>query len=543
MQTQIFTLSGRELLNRILEHNRPKAIVQALPSADFYWLIKKIGDDDAVAVLRMASAAQWQYLVDLEIWRKDRLDPEQTSQWLQRLQQADNVRLVQWLWEEDQWLAHYYFSKSIELVVQDEEEPPDLPDDFFTLDGVWYIRAVHPEHRDMIEKILREMAHQDISRYQRFLLDCACVIPSEIEENMYRLRNVRLAEHGFSPFHEAVSLYAPLDPESLRNEKAPALPGVFAPQDHRALIPFSPLDHAGSENMLVEVTARISDSLSSDRIRLEFAGLCNQLLSADALPVHEPDVLIGICRKAAGYINLALERVCGHDTSAAEQVLKHRPLVSLFRVGFGLVLNLRREALRWLRQSWFHRSGLELDFWGDQWGGTLAGLLTDRPRFYLAVQQGKQYRDFERLADLGECVKVLRRLMVVDSLLERLAERYPSDPPVTSLPEPTFRLLLFTFWARKLLNLEACFCPLSLPRAKEFFSKLRGSTPHPPYEIAGWRETFVADFVSHVSHADAEASAILMETLSFIWQEFQREYERVSITDLDPRYSKFILIG
>jgi hypothetical protein len=30
------------------------------------------------------------------------------------------------------------------------------------------------------------------------------------------------------------------------------------------------------------------------------------------------------------------------------------------------------------------------------------------------------------------------------------------------------------------------------------------------------------------------------ETLSLIWREFRKEYERVSMFDLDDRYSKFI---
>jgi len=94
------SLSGKEILGWILERENPREIVQRLSTVDFFWLIKKIGEEDCVPVLELASVEQWQHLLDLEIWRKDRLYVEQTSLWLQRLCQADPTRLARWLFSE-----------------------------------------------------------------------------------------------------------------------------------------------------------------------------------------------------------------------------------------------------------------------------------------------------------------------------------------------------------------------------------------------------------------------------------------------------------
>jgi hypothetical protein len=44
------------------------------------------------------------------------------------------------------------------------------------------------------------------------------------------------------------------------------------------------------------------------------------------------------------------------------------------------------------------------------------------------------------------------------------------------------------------------------------------------------------------SSLEAEDAEILKETLSLIWEEFGEEYQRVSTSDLDGRFTKFIRI-
>lgn len=64
-------------------------------------------------------------------------------------------------------------------------------------------------------------------------------------------------------------------------------------EEIRAMVPVSLLYFAGAKNMSGETTSRIPDPLFLDGIRLDFAGLCNQILSADGLFVDELEVLKG----------------------------------------------------------------------------------------------------------------------------------------------------------------------------------------------------------------------------------------------------------
>lgn len=537
-----YALSGSRILDRVLELDEPQKAVQALPCEDFFYLIKKIGDDDCLPILEMASEDQWQYVLDLEIWKKDQLLLGETSAWLARLNQAGPGRLARWFLNEGQDLGNYYFLKTLQIEIKDKDEAYDLPDEFFTLDGVFYIRILDKEHEDTIRDIIRKMAYEDFERYQTFVSNLAGVLPAETEEEMYRLRKVRLGEHGFLPFEEALSVYAPLDPESIRLDEPSTPQGVLVDESVRAIVPVLPLYQGGPRNMLAEIGSKSTDPLFLDRIRLEFAGLCNQLLSADGILVNELDVLIRTCRKASRYINLGLEKLCGEDLVLAEKLIRAHPILSVFRVGFGLALKLKWKAERWLPTSWAHNRGLDTQFWGEQWGPTLAGLLKTIPKLYAGFQDEGEYKDFESLSELAGCRRILENVEGVDRLLKRLSELYLPGEILFRSKDLTCYPLLFNFWARKRLNLKLSFSGISLTQARRLFRQLRAGTAGPPYLMPGAEEVFVEDFLSYAGDLDSEALSTLEQALGGIWREFYGEYEWVSGEDLDARYSRFISI-
>jgi hypothetical protein len=540
---ELNTLPGNKILDRLLEMENPRELVRSLSSGDFYWLVKKIGDEDCVPLLALASTEQWQHLIDLEIWKRDRVDVALSWDWMKRLQQADSGRLMEWLLGEGETFTYYHLFRSVELIViGDDDEAYTLPEGFFSLDGNIYIRVIDSDHQETIESIIREIAKHDFSRYQALVLGLGGLLPAETEEKMYRMKNVRLAESGFLPYEEAISVYAPLEPENLGIIKEKGSDDVMIDDEVRAMVPLSPLVRAETKNILTEAMFRAADSAFLDRIRLEFAGLCNQLLAADGLLTLELDVLTRSCRKAARYLNLALERLGGRDLSKAQEALSNHSLVELFRVGFGLALKVKWEAERWIKESWFYDQGLDVDFWGERWGGVLGGLLARRPKFYVGGQEEEEYRDFEWLLELSECSEVLRRLMVLDGLMARIAESYPLDKELMESSGITFRPFLFNLWSRLLLDLEPGLSGISPGETKRFFEILRGRSKKPPYVIDPFEERFVTDFMSHAGDADREASSILKDTLTLIWQDFSKEYEWIWPHDLESRFSTFITI-
>jgi hypothetical protein len=539
----LHTLSGRKALDRVSNHPDPPRLIKSMSSEDFFWLIKKVGADGSLKLLKLASTDQWQYILDVESWQKDRLELNRTGQWMQRLLTADSERFTQWLISDGQGLAYYYLYRSIVVEVRNEDEEIfEAGPEFFTIDGFFYIRPIQEDQRETIEALLRTMAHEDTLKYQALLTGVAGVLPAELEEDMYRIRNVRLAEHGFLPREEAIAVYAPLDPERLKMKKQDARPRPTAGLEDAGDVPRWPLQTIQGQNLLTKTITNLSDAKLLDRIRLEFSGLCNQILSAEGLVNWDMDDLQEIQLQAAGYLNLILKERCREDTDTAENLLRMNTLVSLFRAGFGLALNLKWKAERWLKGCWFHEAGLEPSFWGEAWGGALAGLLKWRPLFYCGEESESGFRNFKSLPELSSTDNVLGFLDILDRLMAQLTEKYPLASPDPGSFHFTFYQLLFTLWARQLLALKPGFKALSLKQTKAFLRLLRAGDNAPPYRMFGFEERFLKAFAAPGLDLTDDTSKKLKGALTQAWQDFSDEIEFVATDAFDSKYSQYILI-
>jgi len=197
-------LTGKDLLDRILGSNNPVKLVEDLAFGDFFWLIKKIGADDSLPLLSLATNDQRQHLLDMEIWDRDHLDEEKAMAWLKRLYEADRQRTVRWLLSEGYVFAGFCLKKYIDVLVREgDEEMPEIPEDHFTHDGVIYIGVPNEALRPFIEEMTKLMAGEHPDRYMAILQTLPTIIPTESEEELYRLRSTRVAEQGFLPFEEA----------------------------------------------------------------------------------------------------------------------------------------------------------------------------------------------------------------------------------------------------------------------------------------------------------------------------------------------------
>jgi len=536
-------LSGKEILDHIVGAHDPRTLVQGLPHGDFYWMVKRVGNDDCLPILEQASVEQWQYILDMETWNRDQLDLNQVAAWLTRLQAADPHRLAKWLLSGGEAIAYYFLYRSIQVEIEQSEDPSDFPPGFFTLDGTYYIRALNPQQRPLIEELLRFLAGEDLEAYQSLLLGLAGVLPAEAEEQLYRMRGIRLAEHGFLPFDEAISIYSLLTPRIFGTDGSSG-EGETAKVDEvpAELLSLAPFAHLNKDQMFVSAVRGFSDALLRDRIYLEFAGLCNQLLSADGVTVRDLDVLVRTCRKAAGYVNLSLENTCAGDMYRASEILKKHSLVSLFRVGFGFVLRLKWEVAQWKKEAWFSKNGLDLSFWGDRWGEIIGGLLFEKPLFYCGDRAEEQYRDFRGLADFEACTEAVRNVTALDYLFSRLCKSmiFPGDKGGDE--NFTFHPLLFNVWARHILASPLSFEGLTVHQVRMLFSRLRAGDEGAPYEMCGFEEIFVSDMLRLAGVRHEPKKTQLKKVLSLLWQFFRKEYGQVSLEDLDQRFSRYLTI-
>lgn len=536
---ELLLLSGGALLRRILDDPQPRNLVRELSDDDFFWVIKRIGAEDCLPVLALATKSHVQYILDLEIWRKDQIDQGKALIWLNRLAEADPQKLSSLLMDDGEDLLRLLLYRTMEVLVVDETADVVPPPGFLSLDGTFFFRTFREEDGENVERLLRFLAADDPERMQATLSSLAAILPAEAEEELYRLRNGRIAEYGFLPQEEAIAVYAPLEPGVLEGKCPPLLPGRIVDEDTGSPIPRFPLVHLGEGRSLLSAAfSMINDPLFFDRILVELSGLCNQLIAAEGFPeIDDPSDLETTLRKAAGYLNIALEHICGERADSGVELLWNNPLQTIFRVGYGFAARLHRDADCWRRESWFIRQGFGNDFWGSPREEILNGLLAPRPRFFISQGAPEPYRDFQTVDDLNQARRVLRQLQELDGILARLNGNHLNSEVQTYHP------LLFNRWARRILGIEVSTAPLPRVDAEQFFRIVRRGDTTPPYQMPGYGEMFVADFLTGAFDLNADAQDALREALSVTWEEFRTEYEHVPADSLDARYSRFLGIA
>jgi hypothetical protein len=538
----LLRVSGKKALDLILDSPAPVTLVQSLAEEDLFWLIQEIGPEDALPILSLASNDQWQYLLDLELWTKDRLEIDSVNRWLGLLLKADPDRLLIWGLREHIELIELHMFKHIEVRIREEDESPsDFGEGYFSPDNLFYIRINNDQYEQTTREFLERLAHHDLSIFHKVLLELAGALPAEVEERMYSLRNVRLAEKGFLPFEDAIGIYQHLNPERLA-EKEPQLRKVIQEESLHYPVPVSTVALIQGQNLFHLSLQQIGDVRLVQRLQIEFAAVCNRIISADVLMVRDKEHLAAVVRKACGYLSIGLDRVTQGDVQKATRLVQGFPLAQIFRVGYGAALELRWKTEKWLQGSWFAGQDFDLSFWGDAWEGMLEGLLKKRPLFHTDLAEGEPYREFESLEDVTHCESALEEIMAADQLLSQLFAQGSIVHPIVAYQPVNHKNLVLTCWARDYLGLPDDIEPVSVKELKAFFRDLWEKKTKPRRVAQRMKQAFWDWLQMRSEEAIDDISDQARRTIDRLLGELEKEYGSVSPKDLDPRYIKHFLV-
>ena len=556
---EIFALSPEKALDRIFEAKHPAALIHSFPEADFYFLVNDIGIHDALEILALASDRQWEYILDIELWEKDRIDINSVTRWLDILFQAAPARFVKWAVEKTPEFIEYYLYKNIKIAIREhDEDPSDLGKDLITFDDVLYIRISDDyyapvesgteaeegdqkeKREEFIKKMLEKIAEYDYEKYRNILFETMTVLPAEMEEEFYRLRNVRLEEKGFLPFYEAVGVYAPLKGKTLAGRKKIAKSRDES--DSLVPVPLYPFGMLKEDNLFAMSIKRIEPVEILGNLQAEFAGLCNRIISADQRTIKSRDELKEIVKKACGYLSIGLERMAAEgekpDICRTAALIEKYHIEHIFRTGFGLAQELKESADKWLKRSWFEGQGLALGFWGEEWMGVLGGLLIKKPLYFDNYKTGYIYREFLSLSDVTESRKVLEEIIAFDDLLSLVG----TDIKHVKGRSLNYKNLLLTLFAGYRTGLQKDAVPLPYDDFTRFFATLwtgKGKSRRIDVSI---KESFLSWLTGRTGLNPAEITHQLGRVFDDLFGEIESEYKKVALHDLDPRYINLFLV-
>ncbi|MEW6377668.1 MAG: DUF6178 family protein [Thermodesulfobacteriota bacterium] len=411
---------GKERLHFLFLSEHPEQLVQLLPEMEVFLTVKEIGEKDSLHLISLTTPEQFQYLLDLDFWKRDQLDPEKVLHWMEILLESGEKKVIQFIHSSDPEFIALLLKKFLHVTTL-EGEHVEVMDrlSLFTLDQFYFVDFRGKRTREVFEPFLRILYRIDGEGYRRLMESIMCEIESELEETGYRLRNGRLNDYGFPDFEEALEIYRFVNPDSLRREERP--PQAIGPREGKIGSSTFYLTFQNEGPFLSYILSGTDDPDEEDRVKQELASLCNKAIVAEAIDLSNISAMERVVKKVYHTLNLGLQYLSREEETKALETLRSLSIQKIFQCGVSTTLLLRRKAESILKGPWFSNDQENLVFLDPPHLERFEGVLKKRPSLY---RNGK-FEDFKNLQDFKEIESFLELIEVVVSTLGQKFNVYP----------------------------------------------------------------------------------------------------------------------
>jgi hypothetical protein len=412
---RVLAVTGEARLDAILDAPDPGLVVRSLAPVETFYTYATLDEEGRRALVRLVDDDQLDYLVDLDLWDGDRIDPEVALDWIERIWGADQDRAATWLHRAETSLVLALLGPLCTATMGPSagegevltEKSDDLPP--FTAEGVYYLSFASERAAELLRGPLLLLASLDVEHYLALMTGLTTALDATVSEEAYEARWRRLRDEGWVPPEEAYEIYrwptaaelAALEQTVLVGEPALLVDG--APRG-AATAGLALVDPAGA---MGEAFARLEPE-ARRRLAADVAALSGRVLSADHRHFAELDEHRRALAKTLGLVALGLHRV-GRDTPAqAAETLGRGGAAALFRLGAAAVASLGRRALALRRRAWLGQVGLGLEVLGEPLASVVRALSRPRPVYPATALDGAaEDRDFRSAEDLDRCAELL----------------------------------------------------------------------------------------------------------------------------------------
>ncbi|MDD5450536.1 MAG: DUF6178 family protein [Desulfovibrionales bacterium] len=554
----IMRASAKERQSLVLLTSRPEEIVALFPPEELFFTIKEIGATDALPLISLTTSEQLHLILDIDWWQKDRLRPDKIFEWLRLLFACSEDKVAAWLNTVEFALLvslFKHFASAFKVGMEEDrlEEIDAFPP--FTVDNYYFIRFKKPGVQETLGRIVEIAREINPKLYFDLMESIVWDVEMESEEDAYKWRQARLAEHGVPTFHEALDIYKPPsipDPSRVKPATSPHL--IESDMESKAPAPVYPLSVSERPSFVLKVLELISDQELLDRIKRGWAHVCNHVVMADVLDFDEmKDIKRGI-QKASRYLNIGLEYISQGQPEQARQLLESTPLTEIFRFGYAQAIALKKKALSMVNKGCVEKDLSPAD---EPWRSLLAGLLRRHPLYYDPfgadrMDRGDDYRDFGALREVEETKERLEEAELIGRLMkERLADYgLIKDLPLAACNiqmaiELNWSVILFTVVAQMLSKNTPRLWPVTVEELHTLFpglwakgSKEKGRKLSPDIKEE-MEKTLLGPFFSPAP----EERGRITRYLEACHKRIEEDMGFLDIhTPIDPRYIHVLLV-
>ncbi len=467
-------LNSKQKLNFLYLSAKSEQVVQSLSPEEAYYLVKENGESDSTPVLSAATSEQLQYFFDLEWWKRDRFSPQRALDWILIMNRCNPKKLLDWFLQEeiDQVVT---LIKSLALVYKNDEMTdsyagaaglkhysPDGVYDFFFLDS----KAFEP-----LKSILKVLRDQYPEPFFTIIEASIWYQKEPTEETAYRWRTSRTSLRGIPEFEEAIEIYSRLDPEAIK--ELPASEDDFF-EERPSNPPSHIISNSNPKSFFSQCWYFLKNEDRKKIIHWELVYLANKLMVADDLDPGKFEDHKKAIAKALGFVNLGLEISAQEDIQKGSAILERTWVQPIFQVGYGRLINLKKEAIELLKDE-----GVLLDRIINDTDKNILSALTVLPIPMTKVSENNYenlLKDFESLDEVAKSSKFLKKLKffkrfakqcleLSDTVFELILQTKDAENKVDNASLPS---LIATALARFALFQKINCEPLSASAAESF---------------------------------------------------------------------------
>lgn len=298
-------------------------------------------------IIKKLSQEKLLALVDLSSWNKDRFDVVNFTTWLKVILAMQPFEALQQIKRLDQPELALFLTSVVELSWFNVEQNYD-GNPFITPDRTFVIYPREDDNNDGESEIYRvavdviNLSYLESTQYGRSLcLDAMKSIKATDEEDCYRVKNARLADEGIPSYIDALELFHYEDPTKLLKriikmvgdkscKKSPPISEYIISEF--AVVPKSYWDS-------FDVSPELLDSIQVELSALLTASVVmNNTATAGEKYIRE------VIERSKNYFDLGMELIKDNTSVRFNELLQYVQLRHIFRLGFSLVVDLRKNA-------------------------------------------------------------------------------------------------------------------------------------------------------------------------------------------------------
>ncbi len=470
-------LNGKQKIKFLYLSSKSEQLVQSMSPEEVYFMVKENGESDSTPILSVITSEQLQYFFDLEWWKRDRFLPQRALDWVLIMSQSNPKKLLDWFLQEEinQVVT---LLKSLVLVYKNDE----MTDSYtgvaglkhYSPDGVYDFFFLDSKAFDPLKPILKLLRDQYPESFFAIIEASIWYQKESTEENAYRWRTSRTSLRGIPDFEEALEIYSRLDPEAIK--EAPVSEDDFF-EDSPPIPPSYIISSANPKSFFSQCWSLLKNENRKKIIHWELVYLANKLMVADNLDPAKLENHKKVIAKSLGFVNLGLEISAQESVQKGSAILERTWIQPIFQVGYGHLINLKKEAIELLKDE-----GILLDRIIDDKDKDILSALTVLP-IPMTKMNGNNYenllKDFGSLDEVKKTLKFLKRLKffkrfakqcleLSDKVFKQIFQAIEIESKVETVSLPS---LIATALARFVLFQKISCEPLS-KSAGESFLKL-----------------------------------------------------------------------